>query len=286
MKKTKICALALSACLALGIFAGCDDTKNTTASSSSEATSSETYDSIVFTDPDREPVVDTDGDPEGPVVVSNPSASVMPAEGEVITLSGAEQTNANTFISNFAEAYFENFDKETAGIERYLDFVFIHFKINAANKITTEKKGDITYETFKVADAQNSIGKYFSYLLKTEDCEKLNTPPDSYGDQPAGPYYADGKIWYQAGAGDSYNLIAIVNFAKSNGDGTMTLSFTIYEIDLDTFGKLDSNGLKEYYKLTPDQAASNKTLTPVKTGTAKVGVGQTSYYLLSYKTVR
>ena len=78
MKKTKICALALSTCLALGIFAGCDDTKNTTASSSSEATSSETYDSIVFTDPDREPVVDTDGDPEGPVVVSIPSANSMP----------------------------------------------------------------------------------------------------------------------------------------------------------------------------------------------------------------
>lgn len=286
MKKTKICALALSTCLALGIFAGCDDTKNTTASSSSEATSSETYDSIVFTDPDREPVVDTDGDPEGPVVVSIPSANSMPAEGEVITLSGDEQTNANTFISNFAEAYFENFDKETAGIERYLDFVFIHFKINAANKITTEKKGDITYETFKVEDARNSLGKYFSYMLKSEDCEKLNTPPSTYGDQPSGPYYADGKIWYQAGAGDSYNLIAIVNFAKSNGDGTMTLSFTIYEIDLDTFQKLDSNGLKEYYKLTPDKAVANKTITPVKTGTAKVGVGQTSYYLLSYQTVR
>ena len=284
MKKTKICALALSTCLALGIFAGCNDTKPSTGTSSgTDTTSSETLDSIVFTDPDRDI---TEPDPvTEPSVIDMPSMPSMPAEGEVITFSGESQTNANTFISNFAEVYFEDFDKETAGVERYLDFVLIHFTINANNKITIEKKGDLTFETFKVEDAQASIGKYFSYLLKNEDCEKLSAPPSTFGDQPAGPYYADGKIWYQAGSGDSYNLIGIVNFAKNNGDGTMNLSFTIYQIDPETFEKLDANGLKEYYKLTPDKAASNKTLTKVKTGTAKVGVGQTSYYMLSYKTV-
>ena len=121
--------------------------------------------------------------------------------------------------------------------------------------------------------------------MKDEDCQKLSAPPSTYGDQPSGPYYADGKIWYQLGGGDTYNLIGIVNSAKNNGDGTMTLNFTIYQIDLATFEKLDSAGLKEYYKLTPEKAAANKTLTKVKTGTAKVGVGQTSYYMLSYKTV-
>lgn len=296
MKKTKICALALSTCLALGVFAGCDDTKSSTGTSSStDATSSETLDSIVFTDPDRDlpdpdgVVVDSDGGIAAPEPVIEPSASVMPSndssDGEVITFSGESQTNANTFISNFTEVYFENYDKETAGVDRYLDFVFIHFKINASSKIATEKKGDISYETFKVEDARNSIGKYFSYLLKDEDCQKLSAPPSTYGDQPSGPYYADGKIWYQLGGGDTYNLIGIVNSAKNNGDGTLTLNFTIYQIDLNTFEKLDSAGLKEYYKLTPEKAAANKTLTKVKTGTAKVGVGQTSYYMLSYKTV-
>lgn len=275
MKRTKICALALSSCLALGAFAGCNkNTSGSSAPATSDATTT-TLDSIVFTDAET--------DPTEPAPVIEPS--VISPEGETIVFSGEEQKNANTFVSNFAEIYFENFDKSTAGIERYLDFVLIHFTVNANSKLKVEKKGDLSYETFTFEDAQSSIGKYFSYLLNKEDCEKLSAPPSTYGDQPAGPYYADGKIWYQSGAGESYNRIAIVDFATNNGDGTMILNFTIYSIDLDVYNKLDANGLKEYYKLTPDKAKADKTLTVVTTGTAKVSVGQTSYSLISYKTV-
>ena len=72
---------------------------------------------------------------------------------------------------------------------------------------------------------------------------------------------------------------------KNNGDGTITLNFTVYSIDLDTYSGLDSNGLKAYYKLTPDKAKQDKSLTKVKTGRATVDVGQSgSYYLISYET--
>ena len=53
MKRSKICALVLSACMALGAFAACDDpnaTTTTTTTTESSASESVSDSSIVFTD--------------------------------------------------------------------------------------------------------------------------------------------------------------------------------------------------------------------------------------------
>ena len=144
-----------------------------------------------------------------------------------------------------------------------------------------------------LTDYSNPKGCVYRINLKTK---KIDGEPLEVGYQPEGIACYNGKLYVANSGGISSQLPPNYTYDNTvytatvkpvdNGDGTMTLSFTIYEIDLDTFQKLDSNGLKEYYKLTPDKAAANKTINPVKTGTAKVGVGQTSYYLLSYKTVR
>lgn len=302
MKRIKICALALSSCVALGVLAGCNNVtpSETGAPSSSEATASESIQPIVFpTDSDdtkatEVPTVtevteatEVTAETEETTKATNPTKATSKATSsyEVIVFSGDEQTRANTFISNFAETYFPNYDRSTATLETYLDFVHMHLKINSDKSIKYDKKGELSFETFTVETAQSVIGKYFTYYLKDSDAKGLHTPPDAYGDHYAGPYYEDGRIWYQGGAGESYTLIGIVDFASNNGDGTLTLSFTIYSIDLDTYNKLDSNGLKAYYKLTPDKAKKDKTLTKVKTGVAKVDVGQSgSYLLINYKT--
>ena len=105
-------------------------------------------------------------------------------------------------------------------------------------------------------------------------------------DQAFGPYYEDGKIWFVTGDGDSYRDIGIVDYAVNNGDGTLTLYFTIYCIDYETFESLDSDGLKAYYTLTPTQAQFDKTLTRRERGIANVSVGQSGkYYLNTYETV-
>ena len=290
MKRVKICALALSACLAAGAFAGCKKTEETTepsgsaldtvtSESSSEtpasASSSDTAQSESSSEAASE---DTSASSESKVTSGDTQATS--GDNSNVALDADQQEYANTFITNFAEQFFWDFDSSTAELDRYMDFVYIHLKINARSEVSTAKNGDVSYEMFSAEKAQAVIGKYFGKGVKDEDIKKLHTPPEAYGDSAAGPYYKDGKIWYQPGAGESYNRIGIVEAIKNNGDGTLTLKFTIYEIDLDTFATLNSSGLKEYYKLTPAKASMDKTLKKVSYGSAVVDVSQSGTYLL------
>lgn len=290
MKRVKICALALSACLAAGAMAGCKKTGETTepsgsaldtvtSESSSEtpasASSSDTAQSESSSEASSE---DTSASSESKSATSDTQATS--GDNSNVPLDADQQEYANTFITNFAEQFFWDFDSSTAELDRYMDFVYIHLKINAQSEVSTAKNGDVSYEMFSAEKAQAVIGKYFGKGVKDEDIKKLHTPPEAYGDSAAGPYYKDGKIWYQPGAGESYNRIGIVEAIKNNGDGTLTLKFTVYEIDLDTFATLDSNGLKAYYKLTPAKASMDKTLKKVSYGSAVVDVSQSGTYLL------
>lgn len=290
MKRVKICALALSACLAAGALAGCKKTEETTepsgsaldtvtSGSSSEIpasdSSSDTAQSEISSEASSE---DTSASSESKSATSDTQATS--GDNSNVALDADQQEYANTFITNFAEQFFWDFDSSTAELDRYMDFVYIHLKINAQSEVSTAKNGDVSYEMFSAEKAQAVIGKYFGKGVKDEDIKKLHTPPEAYGDSAAGPYYKDGKIWYQPGAGESYNRIGIVEAIKNNGDGTLTLKFTVYEIDLDTFATLNSSGLKEYYKLTPAKASMDKTLKKVSYGSAVVDVSQSGTYLL------
>jgi len=303
MKKAKITALALTASLILGSMAGCNSAKESDTTSGSSDTqvteSSETLPKIT-SETGTEVIVESSDDSATVVAVESSSdtsadnnsssgSSNDPKPEDVddtkIVLDADRQQYANTFISNFAEIFFMDFSRGTATIDRYLDFVHIHTKVNSYSSLGNEKKGDLTFETFTVDTATSTVGKYFGIALSESEIKGLEAPPSTFGDHYSGPYYEDGKIWYEAGAGESYNLIGIVDSAENNGDGTITLKFTIYSIDLDTYSGLDSNGFKAYYKLTPDKASQDKTLTKVKTGRATVDVGQSGgYYLISYET--
>ena len=65
--------------------------------------------------------------------------------------------------------------------------------------------------------------------------------------QGFGPYYEDSKIWTILSDGDlnPFREIAVVDYAKNNDDGTMTLYFTIYSIDYDTFKNLSFDDVKK-----------------------------------------
>lgn len=290
MKRVKIGALALSACLAVGAMAGCKKTEETTepsgsvldtvtSESSSEAESSGTSSEAATSDSSSEATSeDTSASSESKSSTSDTQATS--GDNSNVPLDADNQEYANTFITNFAEQYFWDFDSSTAELDRYMDFAYLHLKINAQNEVSTAKNGDVSYEMFSAEKAQAVIGKYFGKAVTDDDIKKLHTPPDAYGDSAAGPYYKDGKIWYQPGAGESYNRIGIVDAVKNNGDGTLTLKFTVYEIDLDTFSTLDSSGLKAYYKLTPAKASMDKTLKKVSYGSAVVDVSQSGTYLL------
>lgn len=274
----KLITISAGTCLILGSLAGCksaEEPEATAAASEAQEeseTETEAPQASVATSDTEDPA---ESDPSDDFVI----------EPEYIELGSEEQKYVNTYITNFVEQYFFDFDSDSATAEQLLDFVHIHLKINAYDQISYETKGDITFETFTVSEATKVVSKYFSLYFTEDDCKALPAPPETYGDQPAGPFYEDGKIWYEAADGESYNLIGIVDSVLNNTDGTLTLEFTIYSIDYEVYNELDMDGIAAYYSMTPEQAAADSTLTRVKTGTAVVTNAQSGDYLLiSYGT--
>ena len=292
MKQIKIGALTLGACLALGSFAACDKETEVTSGGSLETAVSETLEHISVTrSPDDQPVIDENDPyislsdvPEVEPGIAQDPYDVVAVESN-IPLDADMQEYANTFVSNFAETYFYDFDKTTASTEQLLDFAHMHIKINSSGDLSNVKKGELSYEVFTFEKANAVIGKYFGFSLNETDCKNLYSPPDSFGDQIAGPYYEDGKIWYISGAGENYNIVAIVESIDGNSDGTITLKFTIYSVSPDSNSGIIN--LKPYYKLTPEEARTDKTLTRMSAGKATAGIGQSgAFYLYTYENLR
>lgn len=274
----KLITISAGACLILGSLAGCKPAEEPEATAAASEAQEESE-----TETEAPQASVATSDTEDPAE-SDPSADFV-IEPEYIELGSEEQKYVNTYITNFVEQYFFDFDSDSATAEQLLDFVHIHLKINAYDQISYETKGDITFETFTVSEATKVISKYFALYFTEDDCKALPAPPETYGDQPAGPFYEDGKIWYEAADGESYNLIGIVDSVLNNTDGTLTLEFTIYSIDYEVYNELDMDGIAAYYSMTPEQAAADSTLTRVKTGTAVVTNAQSGDYLLiSYGT--
>ena len=183
----------------------------------------------------------------------------------------------------YADYFFGDFDAGNINTKQLLNFAHIHYKINARDKIKYENKGNSSFETFAYKDASTTVGRYFGIGLSEDELKKLPAP--AAGEQ--GPFYENGKIWYPTADGENYNLIAVVDSATSNSDGTFTFNFTVYSIDWNTYSNFKEGDIKKYYKLTSAKAASDKTLTKATSGTAKVGVGQSgNYFLLVYNTVK
>ena len=274
----KLITISAGACLILGSLAGCKPAEEPEATAAASEAQEE---SEAETEAPQASVATS----ESETSEAAESSDDFVIEPEYIELGSEEQKYVNTYITNFVEQYFFDFDSDSATAEQLLDFVHIHLKINAYDQINYETKGDITFETFTVSEATKVISKYFALYFTEDDCKALPAPPETYGDQPAGPFYEDGKIWYEAADGESYNLIGIVDSVLNNTDGTITIEFTIYSIDYEVYNELDMDGIAAYYSMTPEQAAADSTLTRVKTGTAVVTNAQSGDYLLiSYGT--
>lgn len=271
MKKIKYYALTLSACMALASFAGCTETKETSASSENSTEAAATSDISEETE-ETETSIETD------------SYSVDDTE---VKLDEEGQEYANSFISGFAMQSFADYDRSSASTLQFLGFVRTYLKLNSPDLIIYETKGDVSYEVFYVDTAFAIVGQNFGYPLKTDECRSLPTPPDSSDNLSQGPFYENDKIWYPAADGETYNCIGIVNGIKNNADGTETLYFTLYEIEYSTYSGLDAKGIAAYYSLDSDEAASDSTLNQVATGSAIVGISQSgNYELISYHTAK
>ena len=296
MKRFKISALLLSTCLALGALAGCSQSSASPAKSDgtvaninenfkinvSEGVASEISE-VVYDDADAL----TSGSPVTPADDSDaPSATDTaatendsdPADDDNIDPDVARQIYANAFVSAFAEQNISEIDIYKVSNEELTDFVRIFLKFHSTNLISYEPKGEMLFETFELSTAHDVIRDYFGVFITDVFTDKFAAPPEAHGDQPAGPFFEDNKIWYEAYDVEFSNRFAVVDSFTSNEDGTMTLTFTVYEAGADA-------DLTECYRLTPEEAAADSTLNIVTKGSAIVSVGQSgAYYMNYYKT--
>ena len=296
MKRFKISALLLSTCLALGALAGCSQSSANPAKSDgtvaninenfkinvSEGVASEISE-VVYDDADAL----TSGSPVTPADDSDaPSATDTtatendsdPADDDNIDPDVARQIYANAFVSAFAEQNISEIDIYKVSNEELTDFVRIFLKFHSTDLISYEPKGEMLFETFELSTAHDVIRDYFGVFITDVFTDKFAAPPEAHGDQPAGPFFEDNKIWYEAYDVEFSNRFAVVDSFTSNEDGTMTLTFTVYEAGADA-------DLTECYRLTPEEAAADSTLNIVTKGSAIVSVGQSgAYYMNYYKT--
>ncbi|MBE7073333.1 MAG: hypothetical protein E7383_11425 [Ruminococcaceae bacterium] len=278
MKRFKLSTIVLSACLALSALAGCSQGSAPAAGTmpdratphESEGVASE-ISAIIYEAEDPE-----DAAAEAPADEDSFSGNYTDSvDGEYADPDADRQIYANAFVSAFAEQNISEMDTENLTVEEYLDFVRIYLKTHATDLISYEPKGEMLFETFTPASAHEVIKVFFGFFTSDVFGSGLEAPSEAHGDQPAGPFYEDGRFWYEACDTEDSNRFAIVDSYTVNEDGTMTLGFTVYEA-----GPNDS--LYECYRLSPEEAAADSTINIVTNGTATVRINQSGEYSLIY----
>ena len=277
MKRIKLSTIVLSTCLALSALAGCSQGSAPAAgtmpdratSHESEGVASE-ISAIIYEAEDPEDAAESPADEDS--FSGNYTDSV---DGEYVDPDADRQIYANAFVSAFAEQNISEMDTENLTVEEYLDFVHIYLKNQATDLISYEPKGEMLFETFTLASAHEVIKVFFGFFTSDVLGSGLEAPPEAHGDQPIGPFYEDGRFWYEASDTEGCNRFAIVDSYTVNEDGTVTLGFTVYEA-----GPNDS--LYECYRLSPEEAAADSTINIVTNGSATVRINQSGEYSLIY----
>jgi hypothetical protein len=142
-------------------------------------------------------------------------------DGEYVDPDADRQIYANAFVSAFAEQNISEMDTENLTVEEYLDFVRIYLKTHATDLISYEPKGEMLFETFTPASAHEVIKVFFGFFTSDVFGSGLEAPSEAHGDQPAGPFYEDGRFWYEACDTEDSNRFAIVDSYTVNEDGTV-----------------------------------------------------------------
>ena len=194
--------------------------------------------------------------------------------GDPFTLSETQRYAANLSLSNFSEQWFceigtfDHYDPADTSIAQLFSFAHLWSKINRP----TEMEYRDGYETMTRETFFEIIGPRIAY---PEDLQPIEGE-DYSAALGIGTFdwnhcwYENGRFYYPAGDGESYNRFTVADEAYKLRDGTCRFRFTIYELDLDIY--FDELGIpSKYYHLTPAEAAqlaANGTITAVHTGTA------------------
>ena len=241
--------------------------------------------------PDTPATPDTSATPDTPTAPDTPTETAVPVpsdasaveqtatpkpleQGTPFPLSSAQQYAANLSLSNFSEQWFceigtfDHYDPADTSIAQLFSFAHLWNKINRP----TQMEYRDGYETMTRETFYEIIGPRIDY---PEDLEPIEGE-DYSAALGIGTFdwnhcwYENGRFYYPAGDGESYNRFTVVEEAYRINDWTYRFRFTIYELDLDIYW--DELGIpSKYYRLTPAEAAqyaAGGSITAVRTGTA------------------
>ena len=226
------------------------------------------------------PTVEPEAEPESePVPEPVPPAEPEPEYVNVTdSLTAAERTSLNVFLSNFSELYFRHFDRdETPDRVALVDFAYMHNKINSfgRDKISVRQWNGESCYSISAADVDQTLERFFG--VKPDHGEfELDTHLVGF----------DGERYYFLAAdGEAYNTFSVVNQVITDGSGTYWVRFDVYDLDITTY--FDNNGIPDAcYALSAAEAENNGLLEYLGTGEATLedytNNGSATYRLLAY----
>ncbi len=208
---------------------------------------------------------------------SAPAGETKPHEeqnrGEKITLSKDQQRRLNLFISNFVEQGFDDYE-DTGDVHRLAQFAYRWSRINRPADVEVEGN----YYRISLDTIQRVVKKYFGVKITERDLDAY----DWAGIKDEEHFYQDGYYYNPAADGETYSSFAIVNYVSDNKDGTWTVNFKRYILDIEAYWDNNESVPKKYYAMTDAEAESDINADADYSGVATVRREGSSYTLVSY----
>ena len=192
------------------------------------------------------------------------------------TLSDAQRTELNVFLSNFSELNFPNFKRGSFDTVTLVNFAYMHNKINpfGRDRIDVRQYGGESCYSISAADVDACLERFLGVQIDHAAFE-MDGHPVGY----------DGEHYYFLAAdGEAFNTFSVATAMNRTADGTCHGAFDIYDLDYEAYW--DTGLTDEYYAMTPAQAEASPVLTRRGSGEAEledyVNNGGATWRLTSY----
>ena len=262
--------------------------KPTAVPESDRQESEETGEAAFSEEPKPETAAST-AEPTQPVESTEEYLEPQPLSEDLTGSYSAEDwQRINTFLSNFSEVFFleydvfnERMDAAEAMQDEFglIQFGYLHFKINDPSKISS----DGGYYVIRRADMDKCLTRFFGHTVPTGT--KSRTYAGQYGDFTETVEYKNDAYWFPAADGESYNQLTVVSRVMKTARGTYYVEFNVYALDLEDY--FDHGLTAADYRMTAVDALLDERLTYAYSGVAELRDYQSctyrSYQLVDYE---
>ena len=192
------------------------------------------------------------------------------------SMSSSETTALNTFLSNFAEVRFGDYNSSSSDYGQLIDFAIKHACINGNSSV---QSGDGN-STMSTVYADKYISRFFGRSVTYRDTSLVSYNPDSQTLNASTTDLFLGCVDYTGS--ESRLSFASAFDVKKNNDGTYTVQFNIFSADKDI------DNFSKYYSMSHENLINYNGVNNEGSCTAVVKVignnldDSFSYQLMSY----